>query len=201
MTCIVGVAEGESVMIGGDSAGVSGWDLTVRADTKVFRVGPYVMGFTTSFRMGQLLRYSFRPPEPDAWDVDAFMATAFVNEVRQCLKDGGYARAKDGGEHGGTFLVGYKGLLYAIEDDYQIARSQDGYMAVGSGRDYALGSLHSTGGPPHVRVQRALEAAAHHCAAVAAPFTILGTVGPPAYQPVALQGIRTISRRDLGLEP
>jgi hypothetical protein len=51
MTCIVGLVDGGRVWLGGDSAGVSGWDLTVRADRKVFRNGPYVMGFTTSFRM------------------------------------------------------------------------------------------------------------------------------------------------------
>ena len=39
MTCIVGIADGAKVWIGGDSAGVAGWSLTVRADEKVFAVG------------------------------------------------------------------------------------------------------------------------------------------------------------------
>lgn len=40
MTCIVGVVEGHTVWMGGDSAGVGGYALTVRADQKVFRNGP-----------------------------------------------------------------------------------------------------------------------------------------------------------------
>jgi hypothetical protein len=55
MTCIVGLRQGGKVFIGGDSAGISGWDVTVRADPKVFLSGPYAMGFTSSFRLGQLL--------------------------------------------------------------------------------------------------------------------------------------------------
>ena len=37
MTAIVGLAQSGAVYIGGDSAGVSGMSLTVRADAKVFR--------------------------------------------------------------------------------------------------------------------------------------------------------------------
>jgi hypothetical protein len=37
MTAIVGLVQAGSVYIGGDSAGVSGMSLTVRADAKVFR--------------------------------------------------------------------------------------------------------------------------------------------------------------------
>ena len=56
MTCIAGLVHDETVYLAGDSAGTSGWNLTVRADPKVFANDSYVMGFTTSFRMGQLLR-------------------------------------------------------------------------------------------------------------------------------------------------
>ena len=59
MTCIAGLVHDGAVYLAGDSAGCSGWDLTVRADPKVFVSGSYVMGFTTSFRMGQLLRSVF----------------------------------------------------------------------------------------------------------------------------------------------
>jgi hypothetical protein len=166
VTCIVGVADGGQVIIGGD--------LTIRSDSKVFRAGPYVMGFTTSFRMGQLLRYSLRPLEPGTWDVDRFMSTALIDAVRQCLKDGGYATTKDGGEVGGEFLVGYRHLLYVVYSDYQISRTADLYDAAGCGADLALGALHATvGDEPERRVTKALEAAAHHSAGVCGPFTIL----------------------------
>lgn len=174
MTCIVGVQHRGSVYIGGDSAGVAGYSLTVRADSKVFRVGPYVMGFTSSFRMGQLLRYALTPPEPEIGaDLEAFMATTFVDAVRKCLKDGGWLSKSSDREEGGTFLVGINGELFSIHQDFQIGRPVDGYAAVGCGDDLALGSLHtSRGRGPRWRVNAALEAAAHHSAGVSAPYVI-----------------------------
>ena len=90
MTCIVGIVDAGRVLIAGDSAGSDGWHVDSRADSKVFTVGPYAMGFTTSFRMGQLLRYRLDVPGPDTWDVDRYMATTFVDAVRDCLKAGGF---------------------------------------------------------------------------------------------------------------
>jgi ATP-dependent protease HslVU (ClpYQ) peptidase subunit len=172
MTCIVAIVENGEVHIGGDSAGVGGYSITVRADRKVFRNGPFVMGFTTSFRMGQLLAHSLKAPRrhPED-DVYAFMVTDFINAVRTCLKDGGYASKENETEAGGTFLVGYAGRLFTIYDDYQVGESVDGYVAVGCGQDLALGSLHSTvGQAPADRVRIALEAAEHFSAGVCGPF-------------------------------
>lgn len=176
MTCIVGIAQDNTVTIGGDSAGVGGYSIQLRADTKVFRTGNYVMGFTTSFRMGQLLRYGELPPAPTAeeqWDLDRFMATTFVDGVRKVLETGGWLKTSNGVETGGTFLVGVRGHLYEIQGDFQIARTLDGYSAVGCGDDLALGALHATadsGLTARERVEAALRAAAHHSAGVAAPF-------------------------------
>ena len=63
MTCIVGLVHADGVTIGADSAGCDGaWGIVTRADTKLFHNGPFLFGFTSSFRMGQLLRYAFKPP-------------------------------------------------------------------------------------------------------------------------------------------
>jgi ATP-dependent protease HslVU (ClpYQ) peptidase subunit len=178
VTCIAGVVHGGQVFIGGDSAGVGpGWDLTVRADEKVFQNGAFLFGFTTSFRMGQLLRYVLTPPIPhEGQDVDRFMVGDFVNAVRTCLKDGGFATKDKEQEGGGTFLIGYRGRLYVIHDDYQVARPVNAYAAAGSGNSFALGSLFSTEGqPPEERVRTALSAAEAHSAGVRGPFLVLST--------------------------
>lgn len=178
MTCIVGVEHDGHVIIGGDSAGLAGWSKTIRADEKVFSVGPYVMGFTTSFRMGQLLRYSLDVAAPDAEDVDRFMATTFVDAVRKTLKGGGWSKTSDGQEEGGSFLVGLHGRLYGVHSDYQFARAASGYLAVGCGSDIALGSLHTTATrnmDPTERVLMALKAAADLSGGVAAPFNLVIT--------------------------
>jgi len=172
MTCIVGLVHGAKVYIGGDSAGVGGYSLTVRADRKVFRNGDFVMGFTTSFRMGQLLRHALVPPKryPDA-DIDKFMVTDFVNAVRDCLKSGGYAERHNEAEHGGVFLVGYAGRLFRIDRDYQVGEAADGFDAVGCGHELAQGAMYANRtGEPLERLRVALEAAERFSAGVRGPF-------------------------------
>lgn len=172
MTCIVGLVDGDRVHIGGDSAGVGGYALTVRADRKVFRNGDFIMGFTTSFRMGQLLQHAFTPPKrhPDT-DIEKFMVTEFVDAVRRCLKDGGFAARHDEVEAAGTFLVGYAGRLFRIDSDYQVGEASDGFDAVGCGEQIAQGSLFSTAGhKPLDRLKTALAAAERFNAGVRGPF-------------------------------
>ena len=172
MTCIVGMTEKGKVYLGGDSAGVGGYSLTVRADRKVFRNGDFVMGFTTSFRMGQLLAHALKPPKrfPDS-DVYAFMVTDFINAVRDCLKSGGYAEKHNDAEQGGTFLVGYEGRLFTVYGDYQVAEHVDGFAAVGCGHEIALGAMFASKSlKPTERVRVALEAAERFSAGVRGPF-------------------------------
>ena len=175
MTCIVGVVDGARVVIGGDSAGVGGLSLSVRADAKVFRTGDFVMGFTSSFRMGQLLRYVLVPPKRHAdQDPMEFMVRDFVGAVRDCLKAGGFATKKEEAEHGGTFLVGHAGRLFMVDADYQVGEAACCYDAVGCGADLALGALHATVGlSGAARVDLALRAAEAHSAGVRGPFHVV----------------------------
>lgn len=173
MTAIVGLVHDGQVHIGGDSASVSGWTMTVRADAKVFTKGPFVFGFTTSFRMGQLIRYAADPPTPDPADLDAFMATKFVDAIRNCLKAGGWAKKTDEREEGGIFLVGTCGRLFSVYADYQVGEAVDGYAAVGCGDEIALGALYASTGSgltPRARLELALQAAQRFSAGVRGPF-------------------------------
>ena len=177
MTCIVGLELGGKVYIGGDSAGVSGLSLCVRADEKVFVSGPFVMGITDSFRMGNLLRYKLSPDEQSSTQTDhEFMCTTFVDAVRVCLKDGGYTTVTNGVEQGGTFLVGYRGQLYSIQPDFQVGMSASPFDAVGCGADIALGAMSAiTVNDPTARIEQTLAIAERHCAGVRGPFRVVST--------------------------
>jgi len=179
VTCIVGVVSGERVWLGGDSAGVGGYSLAVRKDEKVFSRGPYVMGFTTSYRMGQLLRYSGEIPTPPAdADLMAFMVTDFIGAVRKVLADGGYRRRENEVETGGTFLVGVSGRLFRVDSDFQVGEALDGMDACGSGAEVALGALTVLAGLlPGARLERALSASEQWNAGVRRPFVIVGGAG------------------------
>ena len=174
MTCIVGLVHEKCVYIGGDSAGVGTMDLLVRSDAKVFENGSMVMGFTSSFRMGQLLRWSLKPPRrPKSMPTEKFMSTVFVDAVRKCLKKGGFAEVKDNREEGGAFLVGYEGGLFQVEADFQVGMNADGFGAIGCGGPIALGSLYSSRQlRPEARIRLALGAAERFNAGVRGPFVV-----------------------------
>jgi ATP-dependent protease HslVU (ClpYQ) peptidase subunit len=179
MTCIVCIIDkaNNRIIIGGDSAGVSGHDITKRKDTKVFvKDNRFIIGFTSSFRMGQILHYNpFHVEEQSIYEDDlAFMVKKFVPAVQKLFAENGWAKKdRDGETTGGTFLVGYKNNLYCIEDDFQVGLSYKCYASCGCGESYALGSLYST---PHLsheeRVIEALKAAAEFNGGVSGPFTI-----------------------------
>jgi ATP-dependent protease HslVU (ClpYQ) peptidase subunit len=174
MTVIVGLVDGGKVYMGGDSSAISGDWLAIRKDVKVFKRGEFLIGFTTSFRMGQLLAHALVPPAPnDGEDIFAFMVTSFVDAIRDCFKAGGYARKTAEAEEAGVFLVGLRGRLFEIESDYQVGESLHGYASVGAGCSYALGSLFTSGHlPPRDRVEVALNAAEALCPNVRGPFII-----------------------------
>ncbi len=174
MTCIVGLVHRGTVWIGGDSLGTAYLDSVHRADPKVFRSDGFVFGFTSSYRMGQLLRYQLKVPVRGRSELMRYMATDFIEAIRGCLKSGGYTVVKDNQESGGSFLVAHAGRLFRIEDDFQVGETRIGFDAVGYGFAYALGSLwESRGKRPRDRVRKALEAAERFSAGVQRPFTIL----------------------------
>jgi ATP-dependent protease HslVU (ClpYQ) peptidase subunit len=177
LTCIVGIKDKGNIYIGGDSAGVDATlSVRIRTDEKVFVNGKFIIGFTTSFRMGQLLRYKFRPPKqkPNQNDMK-YMVTSFVDAIIDCFNANGFgSTASDYDHKGGNFLVGYKGTLYNIAEDFQVGISSDLYDAVGCGRDIAIGALYATQGKkPEDRINIALNAAARFSGGVEPPFIIV----------------------------
>ncbi len=176
MTCIVGVVDSGRIYMGGDSAGVSGYHVRIRQDPKVFRKGPFLMGFTTSFRMGQLLQYTFKPPTQGTESDFEYMVNTFVAEVRNCFNIGGYITNSGGRESGGTFMVGYNKQLYTVDTDFQVGQGTDGFEAIGCGYVEALASLRSTQDSwmePRMRVEVALDTSAYFNAGVRAPFNLV----------------------------
>ena len=201
MTCIVAVTDGQTVVIGGDSAAASGQELRIRADPKVFLVGShYAIGFTTSFRMGQILRYGTHLPEPPPEigrdELDRFMVAELVPAVRQAFADHGFAKTarfaspgeasvtEEGQEVGGLFLVGVAGQIFEIRRDYHIARPAVPYSAVGFGSLVALGALHALESCEDLslkeRAAMALAASEAYSPSVRGPFHFVELPAGPA---------------------
>lgn len=178
MTCIVGLVDKGKVYIGGDSAGVGNYNIHIRNDKKVFTNGDMIMGFTTSFRMGQLLEYKLKLPDHDP-RVDDFkyLVTDFIDAVKKCFKDNDYAMVKNEVVLGGTWLVGYHSKLYAIHSDFQVASVEDGFDSCGCGEDIAKGAMtilvDDKKLKPEAKITQALASAAHFSAGVSGPFNIV----------------------------
>jgi len=180
MTAIAGLIDGGKVWMGADSAGVAGLKLAVRRDPKIFRLGEFLFGYTSSFRMGQILRYYLQPAIPDeGQDGHRYMVLKFIPAVRKLLKEHGYLKKEHEREEIGTFLVGWRGELYSVDGDLQVGQFGQPFTSCGCGQDLVLGSLHTTeqlsGLSPSERIQMALHAAETFSAGVRGPFMILST--------------------------
>lgn len=172
MTVIVAIETDDAVWFGSDRLGSNGYVGEPVTFPKVFANGCVTIGYTGSFRMGQLLQYALTVPVlPVGVDVNRWMAVDFMQAVRQAFKDNEWFESKDGVAVGGSFLVAVAGRCYEIQSDFSFLRSMSNEYAVGSGKDYALGSLRSTrGSKPKKRLLEALETAAEYVVSVGGPF-------------------------------
>jgi ATP-dependent protease HslVU (ClpYQ) peptidase subunit len=184
MTCIVAIEHQGQVIMGGDSASSDGWRLSQVRRPKVFVRDDLIFGYTSSFRMGDLLQYSLAIPIHEwvgegetLYDDDEYICKRLIPDVRECLSKGGFTKIEHSKEEGGTFLVGYHGRIYEVSDDFGVTTPVAGFTAVGSGYLVALGSLYTSSHygdwSPMNRVGDALDAAAAFTGSVRGPFTIM----------------------------
>lgn len=174
MTCIIGLIHDGRVYMGADSQASDGWAKQMVRHPKVFQTGQFLIGYTTSFRMGQLLQYQLEVKPQGDEDDYAYMVTSFVEAVRKVLKDYGYAKVENNQEQGGNFLIGYNGRLYELQSDMAVLDYMDSFSAVGCGRAYALGAMEALADmPPSIRIKQALAISALFSNGVDPPFEIL----------------------------
>jgi ATP-dependent protease HslVU (ClpYQ) peptidase subunit len=175
MTCIVGLQMTDgTIHMGGDRMGSSGHRCMTRADQKVFLNDGYIFGFTSSYRMGQIIRYSFAPPQCDHWDIEKFMVLEFIPSIMETFKENNFGEDDDGG----TFLVGYRGRLFKIESDFQVGWLSVPYNSCGSGETVAYGAMHAMEAhSPNIdyttKINTALDAASEYNSYVRGPYDIV----------------------------
>lgn len=182
MTCIVGLIEDGKVYMGGDSAGVSNnySHIISREDTKVFKNGKFLIGYTTSFRMGQLLRFSFNPPEiTEGQDLYEYMCTSFITEVMNVMEKNKFATINNNEISGGKFLVGVEGRLFEVGNDFDVGELKGNFGACGSGVYFAFGALETLERlskkyiSPESKIELALVVAEKYSPGVCGPFNVL----------------------------
>ena len=165
MTCIAGViADDNTVILSADSlASGGGFKHTVRTpklikyqkntlENGLVELG---IGYTTSFRFGDILRKSIEIstfPNISKFDsvnerderfdvIESFLIKEFVPVLQEKFSAGGYETTKDGQKQSGTMLIGIDGFIFEMQDDYSILCSTLPFFSVGSGHISALASM------------------------------------------------------------
>jgi 20S proteasome alpha/beta subunit len=182
MTCIVGYVEKDgAVYMAADSAASDGESVCIRKDTKLFILRDILVGFSGSYRVGQILRYANDIPRQQKYQDDhEFLCTSFVDFLIETLEDSRALQTDNGTASLGetNLLVGYKGTLYHIDADAQVGMDDLPYCSIGSGHQYATGAMYALEGyrmSPKKRLEKAIMAAADNSTGVL----------PPVYMAVA----------------
>lgn len=179
MTCITGMVRNGHVYMAGDLMGSNGFTGKVYPDSKVFVNGDFIIGYTSSFRMGQILEWNWNQPLRQEGICDReYMQLNVVESLRETFAAFGYG-VKDGLEDiGGNFLIGYKDKLYEMQNNFSLLSIED-YAAVGSGSYHAEAILHllyeNEEIHPFEIMETAIGTAAHFTQSVSRECTVFST--------------------------
>ncbi len=171
VTCTVAYREGDVVFVGSDSAASNDNFSLSRNDRKVFRIGQYVIGFSGSFRAGQVLNYCFSPSEMEG-DPKSHMIKVFIPEMKDALICGGFDLSK---EIESSFIVAIRNNIFEIEADFQCSTPMNHYAAIGSGSSFAMGAFFACG------INGIKDYKRNITAALRAASKFSGSVKPPFY--------------------
>ena len=156
MTCIAGIMKDGQIFLAGERGASEGTYIVPIDKPKIWKTGPYIFGFAGTFD-GQIIQYNFVPPAPEG-NIDKFMHGKFLKSLKVF-----YSEWDIGGKDSElSLLIGIRGKLYEHDADGLTLISYDrDFIAIGSGADYAMGSLHATQNQkdPKRRLNLALTAA------------------------------------------
>lgn len=158
MTCIVGVIGNKQVILAADSLASTAHtkeevltpklislETTEIIDNHMLNPVKIGIGYTSSFRMGDILTYNFSPPKIQKnQPLTEYMVKEFIPELIDCFDKHSFTRSVNAVKEGGCFLVAIKERLFIVQTDFSVLEPTTGYSAVGSGSDLALGSLHTS---------------------------------------------------------
>jgi ATP-dependent protease HslVU (ClpYQ) peptidase subunit len=136
MTAIVGVEFNGKVYMAGDLQGTGGNNKIIHTQPKLFNKKGVLFGFTTSYRFGQILDHLLPDPvvPENPEEVYRWLITVLIPDIKKAMKDAEWTT-------GGSCLIGVKGQLWELQNDWSVLRSVSGYAAVGAGTEYGNASM------------------------------------------------------------
>jgi len=96
MTCIIGLIQDNKVYMGCDSALVDSWTIQRTKQSKIFKLGEFLMGVAGFPRVAQLIQYqlSLKPQNDNQTDF-AYLCTEFSTSVKSLLNDNDHIKNAD----------------------------------------------------------------------------------------------------------
>ena len=178
MTCIVGLVHDGKIYMGGDGQYLAGWRKIRSSNPKIFRLGDMLIGTERSQRVSDIVQYAL-DLDDDLWDDPTiYLLVEFIPKLQECLKAHGSMLSKEGiDEMDATIMIGYKGHLFIIAEDFSLSQIGSAYEAIGGGAKYAVGYLYATDDivsiGPEQAIENAISCASHFSASCGGPITIL----------------------------
>lgn len=198
MTTIIGIQGDSFAVICADSRvtevdsdGTATQSMSLKENGfKVAQNGRWLMGVAGDVRAINILTHAFNPPTPPATlrgrKLDHFVTTKFIPALRSCFDAEGYSNpltenSVHHAEHSSVVMAAINATIYVVDGDYSWMSDSFGVYAIGSGAQFALGSLATaipTGGKVGLRTakQSALKAiavAGKYDPNTAAPYQVI----------------------------
>ena len=119
MTLIAAVQHQGEVWMLGDSigAGTESGTYSLQREPKVIVLGDLLVGYSTSFRFGQILQHSLKLP-PRKVPIEVWLRSTFIDKVRKTLEAHGFGDGKNGSA--GFLLIAAEGRIFTVQEDFAV---------------------------------------------------------------------------------
>jgi len=158
MTVLAVVRHENKIYMAGDRGASDDNTILSLTSPKVWKLGPYLIGYAGALD-GERIRYNFNPYVPDIKDLDKFMQTKFIKQLRDFYNNWWVDTTKEGDL---GLIICVKGQIYEHNAiDMSLSKYSLPYMSIGSGSEYAYGVLYATDKQKNARnrVMQAVNAA------------------------------------------
>lgn len=141
MTCIVALVSDGKVYMAGDKMASNGFTGQEYDKSKVFINNGFIFGYTSSFRMGQLLEYQWKPPaRSEGVSDDEYLYKDVVGSFIRLFQDNHFGHKCGTEAETGEFLFGWKGRLFRHQECHSLLEYKS-FASVGSGSYHASAAL------------------------------------------------------------
>jgi len=161
MSCVIGLVTKDGVIVGWDTAASDGnviiqnsfpkviirdVGLLPKSDKKPQAQRKIGIGISGSVKYGHAVAHFLEVPEHDLGDsAHEYVIKKFVPAFRKALAEESGKSSVSCDDTTSCLLVAFMGRVFFMDQDLSPVENTAGYDSIGSGREIALGSLHTSG--------------------------------------------------------